>query len=160
MNKENETLESIAELEGQAKKAGQEWHRYHLLFLKGLVVKQEELVLETFLLCFTWGVWGSIFKVIQYHSITSGLRLEWASRDGLAQPSAQSEDSQKQWLRATFSWVLSISRYWDTSLLFTMPLHNFLQSLTTRFYFQLLEFIALPLVLLLDATEKSMAPPS
>lgn len=159
MNKENETLELIAELEGQAKKAGQEWHRYHLLFLKGLVVKQEESVLETFLLCFTWGVWGSIFKVIQYHSITSGLRLEWASRDGLAQPSAQSGDSQKQWLRAAFSWVLSISRI-EIPLLFTMPLHNFLQCLTTLFYFQLLEFIALPLVLLLDATEKSMAPPS
>lgn len=59
MNKDNETLESIAELEGQARKAGQERHKYHLLFLEGLVVKQEESVLEILLLCFM--VYGTAY---------------------------------------------------------------------------------------------------
>lgn len=76
INKDNETLEPIAELERQARKTEQESHRYHLLVLEGLVLKREESVSEIHLLCFTWGVWNSIFKVIQYHSITSWLRLE------------------------------------------------------------------------------------
>lgn len=60
MHKDNEMLEPIAELERQARKTGQEFHRYHLLFLEGLVLKQEESVLEIF--CFALlGVYGTAY---------------------------------------------------------------------------------------------------
>lgn len=155
MNKDNETLESIAELDGQARKTGQEWNRYHLWFLEGLVLKQEGSFLEILLLRFTWAVWDSMYSVIQYHNITSWLRLEWAPRDGLGQPSAKVGTTRNSG-SAMSSQILNISRYLDI----TMSLHNFLWCLTTLFYFQLLEFTALPLVLSLDASEKSLAPSS
>lgn len=89
MIKDNETLESIVELEGQGRQMWQELHRYCLLFLKDLVLKQEGSSLE--ILPFHLPeLWDSIFYVTQYHSITSWLRLEVASRDGLAQSAVQS----------------------------------------------------------------------